>query len=125
MNRASVQPGDRVLVSAFASGKNWMTEVRIEAREVIRTRWGKIPTLRIRPKIKYTDGPLRAKGKVRFWATDDRYRIPVRMQSVAMIIGRVRAELIRAAGIAEDSLLARVIREAHAGKAPHERTAGR
>ena len=125
MNRASVQPGDRVLVSAFASGKNWMTEVRIEAREVIQTRWGKIPTLRIRPKIKYIDGPLRAKGKVRFWATDDRYRIPVRMQSVVMIIGRVRAELIRAAGIAEDSLLAQAIRKAHARKAPHERTARR
>ena len=76
-------------------------------------------------KIKYTDGPLRAKGKVRFWATDDRYRIPVRMQSVVMIIGRVRAELIRAAGIAEDSLLAQAIRKAHAGKAPHERTARR
>ena len=54
---------------------------------------------------------MRVKGTVFFWATDDRYRIPVRMQSEVMIIGRVTAELIKASGIPKDSLIARTIQK--------------
>ncbi|MFQ5692680.1 MAG: DUF3108 domain-containing protein [Nitrospinota bacterium] len=118
-----IRVGSRIRVLAFASKKNWESVVHIEAREVLRTRWGKIPTLRVRPKIAYHEGPFRRKGEVVFWATDDRYRIPVRMSSVVMVIGRVTARLVKAEGIAEDSLLARAIRKSRT-RPKGRRTAG-
>ncbi|MBI2881798.1 MAG: DUF3108 domain-containing protein [Candidatus Tectomicrobia bacterium] len=111
-----VGAGSRVRVLAFASKKNWETEVRVEARETLRTAWGEIPTLRVRPRIAYAEGPFRRKGEVLFWATADRYRIPVRMTSAVMVIGRVTASLTDAQGIAEDSLLAEAIRRAKDGR---------
>lgn len=110
--RRPAEAGSRARILAFASKKNWETEVHIEGRETLRTAWGEVPTIRVRPRITYHEGPFRRKGEVLFWATDDRYRIPVRMTSVVMVIGRVTATLTHAEGIAENSLLAKAIRKA-------------
>ncbi len=66
--------------------------VRAEAREPVKTPAGVFNTIRVSPQA--SAGPLKDKGRVWLWYTDDERRIPVQMRS-RMFWGTLTLRLLR------------------------------
>ena len=111
-------------VPTFASRRSWDVEVEVEAREVIETPWGKLPALRVKPKLRY-QGIFRHMGDVLIWVTDDPYHVPLQMKS-RVLIGHFTATIIEAHHLPEASLLAQAIRrKAHSSPKEKEDDVGK
>lgn len=78
-------------------GKNrYKLTLVVEAREIVSVKAGRFDALRIRPEVENLDEPgTEGKGrirKIRFWVTNDQYRVPVRLES-DVTFGRIYGEL--------------------------------
>ncbi len=66
--------------------------VHVEAREDVKTPLGSYHTVRVQPEA--SSGPLRQKGKIWVWYTDDTQHIPVQMRA-HMFWGTLNLTLVR------------------------------
>jgi hypothetical protein len=66
--------------------------VTAEARETVTTPAGTYKTLRVSPQA--TSGPVKDKGQIWIWYTDDATRIPVQMRA-RMFWGTLTFRLLR------------------------------
>jgi len=90
----ALQPGETYAIPVFDKNKDYKLEVEVVGKEKINTIFGKLtPTIIIKPKLQ-SDGIFDRKGDIKIWLTDDKERIPVRMESKVKI-GSIRAELSR------------------------------
>jgi hypothetical protein len=83
--------GKSVYVDVFDSRKLWNVEVQVLRRERIKTKLGEFDTLVIKPLMK-SEGIFNRKGDVYIWLTDDKKRIPVKLES-KVPIGSITATL--------------------------------
>jgi hypothetical protein len=90
-----LEVGKEVLLHLFDSNEYSSTNVEVLRRERIELPGSReVDTLALHPLFK-TAGFIRRTGDIMIWLTDDRFRVPVRMESF-IAMGKVTAELISA-----------------------------
>jgi len=87
-----LEVGKNVAVVTYADGKVYPLKVIIHKRENVTVPAGTFSCLKIEP-ILQSEGIFRQKGKLIIWVTDDRYKIPVKMESKVMI-GNIATKLV-------------------------------
>ena len=80
------------IVPAFVDGKRHQVEVRLVGREEKKTRFGRIPTLKVWPRMSFK-GLYDKDGDTVFWLSDDQCRVPVEIDS-KIVVGSLVAELV-------------------------------
>lgn len=89
--------GDTLTISGFLEDASYNLKIVYKGKEVIETKIGKIPCLRlspVMPKNSLFDG----ENSVLCWISDDLNRIPIKLQA-KMFIGNTGLELIRFRGL--------------------------
>jgi hypothetical protein len=76
-----LQPGAKFIFPSSDGGKAADIAITVEARENMKTPFGKYDTLRLSAEA--LSGPQKGKGTVWMWYTDDARRIPVQMRARA------------------------------------------
>jgi hypothetical protein len=90
-----MEVGTDISLPIFDSEEYALTQVEVERGERISLPGGnEVDTLVIHPLFK-TAGFFRRTGDIRIWLTDDRFRVPVRLETF-ITLGKVTAELISA-----------------------------
>ncbi len=84
--------GKNFVVNISDSGLVYQVPVRVTAREVQNTIFGKIPCFRIEPQVFGQGRMIESKGSMIIWVTDDSRRIPVRSQ-LNTNLGRIEVRL--------------------------------
>jgi hypothetical protein len=74
-----LQPGNRSTFPISGGGKTTVAESKVETREQIKVPAGTFQTVRVH--VEAISGPLRGKGSVLVWYTDDANHTPVQMRS--------------------------------------------
>ncbi|MBZ5597565.1 MAG: DUF3108 domain-containing protein [Acidobacteriia bacterium] len=74
-----LETGDSYTFSLNDGGKTVEVTARVEARERVKVPLGTFQTIRV--KAEATSGPMKGKGSVFVWFTDDPNRTPVQMRS--------------------------------------------
>ena len=85
-------PGHDIFFENHTDGKNYSIRVKVLKKEIIKTKFGKVKTIKIMPLMK-DPGVFKATGKITIWLTDDSLKIPVKMKS-KVIVGSFSADLI-------------------------------
>jgi len=87
-----LEVGRDIEVVTYADGKVYPLKVFIHKREKVTVPAGIFTCLKIEPKLQ-SEGIFRQKGRLVIWITDDKYKIPVKMES-KVIIGSVASKLV-------------------------------
>lgn len=87
-----LEVGKPAYVDIFDSKKLWNVEIQVLRKEKFSTILGEIDTIVIKPLLK-SDGIFNRKGEVLIWLTDDKKRIPVKMQT-KVAVGAITATLV-------------------------------
>ena len=88
--------GRELMVPTFADKKRHEVKVRVEAREKVKSIFGKIDSIRVRPQLPFkglyqkTDSPV-------IWLSDDTARIPLKIKA-KIVIGSLTAQLVEYTG---------------------------
>jgi len=94
---SKVAKGDTLVISGFLEDSSYDLKIIYQGKEVIETKLGKVPCLRLRPivpKNSLFDG----ENSVLCWISDDLNKVPVKLQA-KMFIGNTGLELIRFRGL--------------------------
>ncbi len=91
LRRRPLTVGTTEYLDICDSGKIYTLEVRVLRRETLRLGKRSVRTLVVRPILK-SDGLFKTKGKITIWLSDDRRRIPLRVET-KVLIGTVVARL--------------------------------
>ncbi len=89
--------GDTINISGFLEDASYNLNIIYTGREVLDTRIGKIPCLRLRP-VMPKNSMFDGENSVLCWISDDLNRLPVKLQA-KMFIGNTGLELIRFRGL--------------------------
>jgi hypothetical protein len=84
--------GAPVYVTIFDSKKIWNVEVKVLRKEKVTLLIGTFDTIVIKPLMK-SEGIFNRKGDILIWLTDDKKRIPVKLET-KVVIGSVVATLV-------------------------------
>lgn len=87
-----LEVGKSVYVSIVDMNELWNVEVQVLKKEKLKTIFGEVNTILIKPLIK-SEGIFERKGEIYIWLTDDTRRIPVKMKTKVMI-GSITATLV-------------------------------
>ena len=83
--------GTPVYVDIFAKKKNWQVKCNVLKIEKIKVPAGEFETILVEPELRF-DGVMK-KGKAKIWFTNDKWHIPVQVQSKVKIIGAITMKL--------------------------------
>ncbi len=89
--------GDKYDVTFFLDDSVYVSQIKFDGREVIRTESGTYHTLRFKPGVQ-TGTVFRQPYPMTLWVTDDENKIPVVLQS-GIIVGSIRMELSEYKGL--------------------------
>ncbi len=92
-----VQKGDTITISGFLENASYNLKVIYSGKEVVHTKIGKIPCLKLRP-VMPKNSMFDGENSIMAWISDDLNRIPVKMQA-KMFIGNTGLELISFRGL--------------------------
>ncbi len=87
-----LEVGKSSYVDIFDSKKLWNVEIQVLRKEKISTILGEVQTIVIKPLMK-SEGIFNRKGEMLIWLTDDKKRIPVKMQT-KVVVGAITATLV-------------------------------
>lgn len=89
--------GRSVYVNITADGRNMYTEVAVHRKEKVSTIFGDIECLVIEPKLA-GEAVFKQTGRILIWLTNDKYKIPVKMES-KVSFGSFVATLVKAQNV--------------------------
>lgn len=92
INFSQYQPGDTITIDAFFEDKPYDFQLRFLGKSSVKTRIGKYGALvmaPIMPESSVFDG----KNSIKFWVSDDKYRIPLKIKA-DMLIGAVEVDIV-------------------------------
>ena len=84
--------GRNVEVITYADGKVYPLKIIVHKRGKVTVSAGTFTCLKIEPLLQ-SEGLFRQKGKLVIWITDDKYKVPVKMES-KVIIGKIASKLV-------------------------------
>jgi len=81
-----------ILIDNHTDKKNYPLKIIVLGKETVKVPAGKFDCIIVEPVMR-TEGIFKAKGRIKIWLSDDRYKIPVKMQTEVFFIGSVTAKL--------------------------------
>lgn len=93
-----IKPGDEIDLNMFFDSKSFPFKLRFLGRETLKTRFGKIKSLKFRPLVQ-AGRVFKENESVTVWVTADQNKVPIKMKA-SLSVGSLRAELIAFKGLA-------------------------
>lgn len=87
----SLKTGDFITINIFMDDENLSFKVKILGREEMKTKFGKVKCLKIRPYV-LKGRVFKAEESVTMWVTDDENKIPVQIKA-ELAVGSLKADL--------------------------------
>ena len=87
----SLKPGDEIKTDMFFDKENFGFKLKYLGEEVIRTKFGKVKTLKFRPYV-MAGRVFKEEESLTLWVSNDKNRIPLRIKA-DLAIGSLRADL--------------------------------
>lgn len=94
---STLRENDYVLINMVFDGKMNPIKLMVLGRETIRTNFGKIDTIKIRPLVQ-KGRVFKDEENVTLWISDDKNKIPLRIKA-SLLVGAAKAELIEYNGL--------------------------
>ena len=95
---SSMKPGEEIALDMFMDSQIYPFKLRFLGTEIIKTRFGKIKTLRFRPLVQ-AGRVFKENESVTIWITADDNKIPIKLKA-NLSVGSLRAELDAYKGLA-------------------------
>lgn len=95
---SNMKPGEEISLDMFIDYKTFPFKLRFLGTEIIKTRFGKIKTLRFRPMVQ-AGRVFKENESVTIWISADQNKIPIRMKA-SLAVGSLKAELDAFKGLA-------------------------
>jgi len=93
----SLKPGDELVTQMFFDKENYGFKLKYLGKEIIRTKFGKVKTLKFRPYV-MAGRVFKEEESLTLWVSNDKNRIPLRIKA-DLAIGSLRADLIAFKGL--------------------------
>ncbi|MBN4070527.1 DUF3108 domain-containing protein [Olleya sp. AH-315-F22] len=93
----SLKPGDEIETDMFFDKENFGFKLKYLGEEVLRTKFGKVKTLKFRPYV-MAGRVFKEEESLTLWVSNDKNRIPLRIKA-DLAIGSLRADLIAFKGL--------------------------
>ncbi|RLD29859.1 MAG: DUF3108 domain-containing protein [Bacteroidetes bacterium] len=87
----SLKPGDEIETDMFFDKENFGFKLKYLGEEIIRTKFGKVKTLKFRPYV-MAGRVFKEEESLTLWVSNDKNRIPLRIKA-DLAIGSLRADL--------------------------------
>jgi hypothetical protein len=87
-----IVPGKEILIDNHTDKKNYPLKIIVHKKESIEVPAGKFNCIVVEPVMR-AEGIFKAKGSIKIWLTDDRYKMPVMMKSEVFFLGSISAQL--------------------------------
>lgn len=94
----SIKTGDEIDLNMFFDSKTFAFKLRFLGTEIIKTTFGKIKTLKLRPIVQ-SGRIFKESESVTIWVTADDNKIPIKLKA-SLAVGSLRAELKAFKGLA-------------------------
>lgn len=91
INGRDLKPGDEMSLKMFIDDENTDFKLVFLGREVIKTKFGKVATLKFRPYV-LAGRVFKEKESLTFWVSDDKNKIPVKIEA-DLAVGSLDADL--------------------------------
>jgi hypothetical protein len=95
---SQLKDGDEITLDMFIDAQTYPFKLRLLGREILKTRFGKIKTLRFRPMVQ-AGRVFKENESVTIWITADDNKIPIKLKA-SLAVGSLRAELDAYKGLA-------------------------
>lgn len=86
-----LSPGDEMRLNMFIDDENMDFKLKFLGREVVKTKFGKVATLKFRPFV-MAGRVFKEKESLTFWVSDDKNKIPVKIKA-DLVVGSLEADL--------------------------------
>jgi hypothetical protein len=86
-----LQPGDEMHLNIFIDDENMDFKLKFLGREVIRTKFGKVATLKFRPYV-MAGRVFKEQESLTFWVSDDANKMPIKIEA-NLAVGSLDADL--------------------------------
>lgn len=86
-----LRPGDEMHLNLFIDDENMDFKLKFLGREVIKTKFGKVATLKFRPYV-MAGRVFKEKESLTFWVSDDANKLPIKIEA-NLAIGSLDADL--------------------------------
>ncbi|MDT0648607.1 DUF3108 domain-containing protein [Autumnicola edwardsiae] len=91
INSDNLRPGEEMNLNLFIDDENMDFKLKFLGREVIKTKFGKVATLKFRPLV-MAGRVFKEKESLTFWVSDDKNKIPVKIEA-DLAVGSLDADL--------------------------------
>ncbi|MDC8002570.1 DUF3108 domain-containing protein [Aureisphaera galaxeae] len=97
LDASSLKEGETIDINMFFDKENYKFRLKFLGREVIRTRFGKVPTLKFRPYVQ-SGRVFREKESLTVWVSDDENKMPMLIKA-DLAVGSLKASLTEFKGL--------------------------
>ncbi len=94
----TLKSGDEIALDMFFDSKTFPFKLKYLGSEVLKTKFGKIKTLKFRPLVQ-AGRVFKESESVTIWVTSDKNKIPIKLKA-SLAVGSLRAELKSFKGLA-------------------------
>jgi hypothetical protein len=94
---SKISEGETIDMNMFFDKENYKFRLKFLGREVIKTAFGKIPTMKFRPLVQ-SGRVFKEKESLTVWVTDDENRMPVLIKA-DLAVGSLKASLTEFKGL--------------------------
>lgn len=94
---SNIEVGETIDMNMFFDKENYKFRLKFLGREVIRTKFGKVPTLKFRPYVQ-SGRVFKEKESLTVWVTDDDNKMPVLIKA-DLAVGSLKASLSEFKGL--------------------------
>ena len=94
---SNIKKGETIDMNMFFDKENYKFKLKFLGREVIRTKFGKVPTLKFRPYVQ-SGRVFKEKESLTVWVTDDQNKMPVLIKA-DLVVGSLKASLSEFKGL--------------------------
>ena len=93
-----MKAGDEIKLTMFFDQTSYDFKLRLLGREVIRTKFGKVATVKFRPIVQ-SGRVFKEDESLTVWVSDDENKIPLRIKA-SLAVGSMRVDLSAYKGLA-------------------------
>ena len=86
-----LEPNQSFGINMFFDNENYLFKLKFLGKEILNSKFGKVACLKFRPFVQ-AGRVFREQESVTLWVSDDKNRIPLRMQA-DLAIGSIKADL--------------------------------
>ncbi|WP_461302207.1 DUF3108 domain-containing protein [Aureisphaera sp.] len=97
LDTSSLNIGETIDIDMFFDKENYKFRLKFLGREVIRTRFGKVPTLKFRPYVQ-SGRVFKEKESLTVWVSDDANKMPMLIKA-DLAVGSLKASLTEFRGL--------------------------